>query len=152
MDVNCENRTTLCPASFNRDNMRSSTASFPDASTSSSTGTPSSGTSVPAKRYGWLQHLRNCMSSDCSFLASPAFCEALCSEAFFSSPPPPPPLCFLSSADSTAVSAEDSRWSSRRYQKVCAGESGHMILVSVFSGRLTSTSPLTRRSTNGFMR
>ena len=88
------------------------------------------------------------MSSDCSFLVSPGFCEALLL-AFAASAAA---AGLLISAASAAESAELSRMSSRRYQSVCAGESGHMILVSVFSGSETSTFPLTRRSTNGFMR
>ena len=106
--------------------MRSSTASFPEASTSSSTGTPSSGTSVPAKRYGWLQHLRSCINSDCSFLKSPAFSflPPAPEGSGESVPPPssiapdPPPLAFLSSAASTDVNALLSRMSSLRYQNV----------------------------------
>ena len=163
IDVNCENSTTRWPWSFSRVKIRSSTASLPEASTSSSTGTPSSGTSVPAKRYGWLQHLRNCINSDWSFLNSPAFSFlVLTAPALLVAPssapslapsvPAPPPEAFFNSAASIDVNAPLSRINSRRYQKVCAGASGHMILVSVFSGSETSTSPLTRRSTNGFMR
>ena len=165
MLVNCEKRTTRWPRSLSRLRMRSRTASFPDASTSSSTGTPSSGTSVPANRNGWLQHLRSCIRRDWSFRFEPAasefaFFSPSSSRSIASSPllsPPlapssPPPECFRIAAASAAVRVPLSRISRRRYQNVCAGLSGHMIFVSVFSGRDTSTSPLTLRSTNGFMR
>ena len=50
---------------------------------------------------------------------------------------------------STCLSSDDSRSSSRLYQKSCMSESGQVIVVSSLGGMRFSTSPLVRRIMKG---